>query len=171
MFTAARLLASSASKLRFSQPVLLFLVARLANKRLDTVMTPPSLADQRRTNAGLVYRSGQRASHEQTQLHLCLQREAISASGYGIWQNECFSEIPAKLESVNCRARFSVLAAEYGHSVDLCFYIGCHGNKMTQSGCGNVITLPSICRQEKSWPDTTLLVVVIKIHSKIHTGA
>ena len=96
VFTAARLLASSASKLRFSQPVLLFLVARLANQRLDTVMTPPSLADRRRTNAGLVYRSGQRASQEQTQLHLCLQREAISASGSGIWQNEFFSEIPAK---------------------------------------------------------------------------
>lgn len=118
VFTAARLLASSASKLRFSQPVLLFLVARLANQRLDTVMTPPSLADRRRTNAGLVYRSGQRASQEQTQLHLCLQREAISASGSGIWQNECFSEIPAKLESVDCRARFSVLEAEYGQSVD-----------------------------------------------------
>ena len=54
---------------------------------------------------------------------------------------------------------------------DLCFYIGCHGNKTTQSGCGNVLTLPSICRQEKSWLDTTLPVVVIKIHSKIHMGA
>ena len=112
VFTAAWLLASSASKLRFSQPVLLFLVARLANQRLNTVMTRPSLADRRRTNAGLVYRSGQRASPEQTQLHLCLQREAISASASGIWQNECFSKTPAKLESVDCRARFSVLEAE-----------------------------------------------------------
>ena len=45
-----------------------------------------------------------------------------------------------------------------------------HCNKTTQSGCGNVITLPSICRQEKSWLDTTLLVVVVKIHGKIHMG-
>ena len=105
VFTAARLLASSASKLRFSQPVLLFLVAR---QRLDAVMTPPSLAHRRRTNAGLVYRSGQRASQEQTLLHLCFQREVISPSGSGMWQNECFSEIPAKLESVECHSAMYV---------------------------------------------------------------
>ena len=67
----------------------------------------------------------------------------------------------------------SGLAKDYAKSpvYDLCFYNGCHGNKTTQSARGNVITLPSICRQEKSWLDTTLLVVVIRIHSKIHTGA
>ena len=84
VFTAARLLAFSASKLRFSQPVLLFLVARLANQRLDTVMTSPLFADRRRTNAGLVYRSGQRASQEQTQLHVFKKRPLVLlALAYG----------------------------------------------------------------------------------------